>query len=213
MNKDFEKELELNEGDNNIEDTYEFTEENILLTEEEIKELDIENIEVYIQKTEVLIDEYELSEVIEDDKYNEYLALKKQEKMLYKKIKELKRPQDAKEKGFFDYTRPWMFIYAIILSVIGMFPVNPFLQYALIEKINFLYDFVIVLEGLKEGWGFYFFYIITLLILIVPGYIVWLCLKKDTLEKRRKSFCFLVMQIIVSLMTLLGALIFISFLK
>lgn len=213
MNKDFENELELNEEEQGLEEVYSAEEENILLSDEEIKELDMETLEVYIQKTEVLIDEYELSEVINEDKYDEYLALKKQEKKLYKRLKEMKNPKDAKEKGFFDYTKPWMFIYAVVLSVIGMFPVNPFLQYALIDKFEFLYNLVITFEGMKEGWGFYIFYIVTLLILVIPGYIVWLFLKKDTLERRKKRFSFLVMQIIVTVMTIIGALVFVSFLS
>lgn len=212
MNNDFEKDLELKDEELE-EEIYADEEENILLTDEEIEELDIEQVEVYIQKTEVLIDEYELSEIIEEAKYEEYLELKKQEKKLYKKLKQLKKPQDVKEKGFFDYTKPWMFIYAVILSVIGMFPVNPFLQYALIDKFDFLYNLVITFEGMKEGWGFYIFYIITLLILVIPGYIVWACFKKDTLEKRKRRFSFLVMQIIVTVMTIIGALVFVSFLR
>ena len=165
------------------------------------------------ERFEDIKEEDDMQEVIEDDSYQEYLLYKKQEKKLYKKLKELKKPHDVKEKGFFDYTKPWMFIYAVVLSLIGMFPVNPFLQYALVENIGFLYDFVIILEGLKTGWGFYFFYIISLILLVVPGYIAWLCFKKESLEERKTRFSFLVMQIVVTIFTLIGVSVFLYFLN
>ncbi len=210
MNKDFE---ELNnELENSEEVSYEnidfSVDESIVLSLDEIEELSIEQIAEYIQKTELLIDRYEINEFIEEDQYETYVALKKQEKLLYKKLKKMNASNEPKEKGFFDYTKPWMFIYAVILSILGLFPVSPYLQIVLVNNVTFLYDFTVLLDGIKTGWGFYFFYIITMLIYIVPGYIAYIFFKHESFEEKKVRFSFLVMQIVVTIMTLIGGLIF-----
>ena len=208
MSEESKKEnLEIEETENNEDVEYEVYEEEldaednarkVLLSLDEIEILTEEGLVEYAQKTEFAIDKLELS-VIDDDNYQLYFDLKKQEKLLYKKIKLLNK--EIKEKGFFDYVKPWMFIYAIFVVLLGIFPVNPFLPLMLMVELG---KKGMTIDGALHNW----LYVAYIAILLVPGYLTALLYRVKTRDSKlsRRAFCIIL--IVLTLLTAIGAVVF-----
>ena len=141
----------------------------------------------------------ELTVIEDDETYQLYINLKKQEKILNKKVKLLNK--EIKEKGFFDYVKPWMFIYIVFVMVLGIFPVNPFLPLLLMTEIN--EKIVVVDETLKN-----ILYVCYIAILLIPGIVLCACHKRKTKDQRLSQRAFLILLIIATLITAVGTILF-----
>lgn len=200
MSDELKKENELNsdEFENSFEEFD--TEKEVLLKEEEMEFLSEEVLIEYVQRTEFAIDKLELGEIEDDETYDYYLKLKKQEKMLNKKIKVINK--EIKEKGFFDYVKPWMAIYMVIAVVFAIFPVNPFLPLYIIDDI--------MSKGVYVGETlFYVLYACYNLIFIVPGFLLCIFHKRKTKEQRLSQRAFLIMMCVATVITLISVVIYI----
>ncbi len=196
MNKNEELINEVHEGDEN------YNEENILLKEEEINSLTEDMLYEYLQKTEYAIDKMEFEIIEDDERYQLYLALKKQEKVLSKKVKSLDK--EVKEKGFFDYATPWMFVYIIFVVLFGIFPINPFLPLLLIGEMIELGWILEVTETIKN-----ILYIAYMCLLILPGFVICIFYNKKTKENKLRVKTFLIMHIIATIISLIGVVLYI----
>lgn len=204
MTDEIKNEEKLDEGLNN-EESIVFDEnysepKEVLLSEEEIDALSEESLIEYVQRTEYAIDKMELTEIEDDETYELYLNLKKQEKILNKKVKLLTK--EIKEKGFFDYIKPWMFIYIILVIVLGIFPINPFLPLLLMTEIN---DKIVVVDDVLKN----ILYACYIGILLIPGIVLCACHKRKTKEQRLSQRAFLILLIIATLITAVGVILYI----
>ena len=178
----------------------------LFIDDEKIASLNEEENEFYRQSIEMAIEKYEDMEEFSDVDYEKYRELKQIEKKLYRALKV--KTKSEEKKGLFDYIKVWMAVYGIICAVINIFPINPFLP--LLFYYNIFEKLPIFLQ--KEN-GVDIFYIIYSLLLIIPGYIVWLCMKKESLDEKKRRLLFLIIQIIITVISIVGVLLYYLWLK
>lgn len=173
----------------------------LFISDEVISGLSDEENEFYRQSIEMAIERYENQEEFTEEEYEKYRELKTIEKKLYKALKAKKKSEE--KKGLFDYIKIWMAVYGVILIVVNFFPINPFLPlliyYNLFESLP---------TFLQKESGLDIFYIVYSLLLVIPGYIVWLCMKKESMDEKKRKLLFLIIQIVITVVAAVGVLLY-----
>lgn len=182
---------------------------NLFLSDEEILSLNEEERVMYRQAIEIAIEKYDdvfMERGEEIYTVEEVKLLKQIEKKLYKTSKLVEKKENA--KGFFEHIKLWMGIYGIVMVLLNIFPVSPFLPVLIYERL-----YIELPEFFQSIKGFDIYMIIYSLIMIVPGFIIWLRLKKDTKEKIYSKRIFFGISCIIAALAIIGFVIYLIWVK
>ena len=198
-----EKEFETNQVELTDEIIFE-NEKKIILTDEEINELTEDELVEYRQRLELAMDKCENEALVRGEEIlpDEYYELKALEKKAIKAIKKLRKTED--KKGFFANLSLGSAIYGIVMIVLNIFPINPYLPLIILTA-----TYEHLPEFLWKESGKDIFYTIYMVLMLVPGYVVWLFKKKDTNEEKFRKRNFLFVQIGITLVSIVAIVLYI----